>query len=123
MPLFSHGWPVCEFDALKSVSEIKYSIDTDGHRTAETQRRRARPDGSLDYQELQSSKASAAKLLRLTRRGAVIYQIFQESEKSTPIVLGAMTIGTDPVPDGFLRALIHTGGADQSPCGIHGDNR
>ncbi len=67
-------------DALKSVSEIKYSIDTDGHRTAETQRRRARPDGSLDYQELQSSKASTAKLLRLARRGAVIYQIFQESD-------------------------------------------
>ena len=100
-------------DALKSVSEIKYSIDSDGHRAVETQRRRARLDGTLDHQELQTAKASSAKLLRLARRGDLIYQIFQESPDTDPIVLGAMMIGTDPVPEGFLRALIHTGGANR----------
>ena len=98
-------------DALKSVSEVKYSIDNEGNRQAETQLRRARPDGSQDYQELQTKKASGASLLRLARRGDMIYQIFQESAKTKPLILGAMTVVRDPVPDGLLRALIHTGGA------------
>ncbi len=97
----------------KRAIEIKYSIHSDGQRAAETQIRRVRPDGSLAYQELQTTKAAGATLLRLARRGDIIYQIFQESDKTKPEVLGAMIIGTDPVPDGFLRTLIHTGGANR----------
>jgi len=100
-------------DSLKSVSEIKYSIHSDGQRAAETQIRRARPDGSLAFDELQTTKATGATLLRLARRGAIIYQIFQASKQTKPEVLGAMIIGTDPVPDGFLRTLIHTSGANR----------
>ena len=97
-------------DKRKSNSEVKFSIHHGGDRKAETQQRRIRGDGTFNYQEIVSRPESTASLLRLARRGDVIYQIFQSEPDSPPEVLGAMKMGTDPVPSGLLRALIHTGG-------------
>ena len=97
-------------DKRKSNSEVKFSIHNGGDRKAETQQRRIRGDGTFNYQEIVSRPEATATLLRLARRGDVIYQIFQSDPDSSPEVLGAMKMGTDPVPLGLLRALIHTGG-------------
>lgn len=105
---------VAEFqDVRKSTSETKYAIHGEGERKAETQLRRARRGGDFDYQELVSRRAENATLLRLARRGDIVYQIFQSEDEATPEVLGAMKIGTEPVSSGYLRALIHTGGANR----------
>ena len=100
-------------DARKSNSEVKYSIHNGGDTKAETQQRRIRGDGTFNYQEIVSRPAETASLLRLARRGDVIYQIFRGKPDAPPEVLGAMKIGTDPVPLGMLRALIHTGGENR----------
>lgn len=97
-------------DKRKSNSEVKFSIHHGGDRKAETQQRRIRGDGTFNYQEIVSRPETTASLLRLARRGDVIYQIFQGEPDSPPQILGAMKMGTDPVPLGLLRALIHTGG-------------
>ena len=105
---------VAEFqDVRKSTSETKYAIHSEGDRKAETQLRRVRRGGDFDYQELVSRRAENATLLRLARRGEIVYQIFQSEDQATPEVLGAMKIGTEPVSSGYLRALIHTGGANR----------
>jgi hypothetical protein len=105
---------VAEFqDVRKSTSETKYAIHSEGDRKAETQLRRVRRGGDFDYQELVSRRAENATLLRLARRGDVVYQIFQSEDQATPEVLGAMKIGSGPVSSGYLRALIHTGGANR----------
>jgi hypothetical protein len=100
-------------DKRQSVSEVKYAIHHGGDRKAETQQRRIRGDGTFNYQEIVSRPETTASLLRLARRGDVIYQIFQGKADSPPQVLGAMKIGTDPVQSGLLRALIHTGGENR----------
>lgn len=105
---------VAEFqDVRKSTSETKYAIHSEGDRKAETQLRRIRRGGDFDYQELVSRRAENATLLRLARRGDVVYQIFQSEDQATPELLGAMKIGDGPVSSGYLRALIHTGGANR----------
>lgn len=105
---------VAEFqDARKSTAETKYAIHSAGDRKAETQLRRVRRGGDFDYQELVSRKSENATLLRLARRGDVVYQIFQSEDQPQAVVLGAMKIGTEPVSSGYLRALIHTGGANR----------
>lgn len=105
---------VAEFqDVRKSTSETKYAIHSEGDRKAETQLRRVRRGGDFDYQELVSRRAENATMLRLARRGDVVYQIFQSEDQATPEVLGAMKIGSGPVSSGYLRALIHTGGANR----------
>jgi hypothetical protein len=105
---------VAEFqDIRKSTSETKYAIHSEGDRKAETQLRRVRRGGDFDYQELVSRRSENATLLRLARRGDIVYQIFQSEDQATPEVLGAMKIGTEPVLSGYLRALIHTGGANR----------
>lgn len=43
----------------------------------DSQQRRIRGDGTFNYQEIVSRPATTATLLRLARRGDVIYQIFQ----------------------------------------------
>ena len=70
--------------------------------------------GGFDVQELQSIKAASAKCLRLARRGRIVYQIFQESNKSPPVILGQMEIGTLPVRNNCLRTLVHTGAPDRT---------
>ncbi|MFO0998932.1 MAG: DUF1583 domain-containing protein [Planctomycetaceae bacterium] len=97
-------------DKRKSNSEVKFSIHHGGDTKAETQQRRIRGDGTFNYQEIVSRPETTARLLRLARRGDVIYQIFQSKPDTPAEVLGAMKMGTDPVPLGLLRALIHTGG-------------
>ena len=100
-------------DKRKSNSEVKFAIHHGGDRKAETQQRRVRDDGTFNYQEIVSRPAATASLLRLARRGNVIYQIFQGKADSPPEVLGAMKMGTDPVPFGLLRTLIHTSGENR----------
>ncbi len=100
-------------DSRKLVSEVKYSIHHGGDRRSETQLRRVRKDGTFNYQELVSRPDSTATLLRLARRGDIIYQIIRAEPNSPEEILSVMKIGTDPVPSGFLRALIHTGGENR----------
>lgn len=100
-------------DKRKSNSEVKFSIHNGGDKKAETQQRRIRGDGTFNYQEIVSRPETTASLLRLARRGDVIYQIFQAEPDSPPEILGAMKMTTDPVPSGMLRTLIHTGGANR----------
>ena len=97
-------------DKRQTTIEAKFSIHNAGDRKAETQLRRVRRDRTFDYQELVSQPSDDAKLLRLARRGDVIYQLFQSSAQKTPVVLGAVQIGREPVLPGDLRMLIHTGG-------------
>ena len=97
-------------DKRQTTIEAKFSIHNAGDRKAETQLRRMRRDKSFDYQELVSQPSDDAKLLRLARRGDVVYQVFQNSTQKSPIVLGAVQIGREPVIPGDLRMLIHTGG-------------
>jgi hypothetical protein len=97
-------------DKRKSNSEVKFSIHNGGDKKAETQQRRIRGDGTFNYQEIVSRPETTASLLRLARRGDVIYQIFQAEPDSPPEILGAMKMTADRIPSGFLRTLIHTGG-------------
>ena len=97
-------------DKRQTTIEAKFSIHNAGDRKAETQLRRVRRDKTFDYQELVSQPSDDATLLRLARRGDVIYQIFQNSQQKLPVVLGAVQIGREPVLPGDLRMLIHTGG-------------
>ncbi len=97
-------------DKLKTTIETKFSIHNGGDRKAKTQLRRLRRDKEFQHQELVSQPSDDAKLLRLARRGDVVYQIFQSSTQKTPVVLGAVQIGREPVLPGDLRMLIHTGG-------------
>ncbi|MBL8815286.1 MAG: DUF1583 domain-containing protein [Planctomyces sp.] len=101
-------------DERKTTTETKFAIHQAGDRRAETQIRRLRRDGQFNYQELVSKPSDEAKLLRLARRGDVVYQVYQGKEDSAPQVIGAMQIGREPVSPGYLRALIHTGGANRN---------
>ena len=97
-------------DKRQTTVETKFSMHHEGDRKAETQLRRVRRDKTFDYQELVSQPSADPTLLRLARRGDVVYQIFQNSTQKSPVVLGAMQIGREPVLPGDLRMLIHTGG-------------
>ena len=97
-------------DTRQTTVETKFSIDPAGDRWAKTQVRRLRRDKTFDYQEVASQHSADAKLLRLARRGSIVYQIFQNSTQKTPIILGSMPIGRLPVIPGDLRLMIHTGG-------------
>jgi hypothetical protein len=97
-------------DRRKTTTETKFSIHNAGDRKAETQLRRLRKDGKFDYQELVSQPFDDVAILRLARRGDVVYQIFRSTVQKEPVVLGAMQIGSDPVIPGDLRALVHTAG-------------
>lgn len=101
-------------DARKTTIETKFSIHNQGDTRAETQYRRLRRDGQFEYQELVTESSPDATVLRLARRGDIVYQVFQNSRQKEPVVLGAVKIGHDPVIPGDLRALIHTGGQGRS---------
>ena len=98
-------------DVRASASEIKFSIDANGQHAIETFLRRKRSDNTVDVQRNESLNVPTVSVLRLARRGDLIYQVFRESDGEPAVILGAMTVGGDPLSDGFLRALIHTGGA------------
>ena len=97
-------------DKRQTSIETKFAIHHASDRKAETQLRRVRRDKTFDYQKQVSQPSDDATLLRLARRGDVIYQIFQNSTQKIPVVLGALQIGREPVLPGDLRMLIHTGG-------------
>ncbi len=100
-------------DPKKSAIEMKFSTNSMNELAAETQLRSLRADGTFDYRERQTSRAGQAILLRLARRDGIVYQVFQESKESAPVILDQMEIGKYPVPPGFMRMLIHTGGANR----------
>jgi hypothetical protein len=62
---------------------------------------------------LQSMPADQVSELRLSRRGDLIYQLYRESEEVAPVVLGAIKIVADDIPEGAVRAFVHTGGANR----------
>ncbi len=97
-------------DKRQTTVETKFAIHSEGDKKAETQLRRVRRDKTFDYRELVSQPSDDAKLMRMARRGDVIYQIFQSTTQKTPVVLGALQIGRDPVIPGDLKLMIHTGG-------------
>ena len=101
-------------DKHKSTIETKFAIHHAGDRKAETSQRRLRSDGELEYQELVSQPSEDATLLRLSRRGDVVYQVFQNPTQKSPVILGAVWLGREPVAPGDLRALIHTGGENRT---------
>ena len=101
-------------DTLQSTIETKFAIHHEGDRKAETSQRRLRRDGEFDYQELVSQPSEDATLLRLSRRDKVVYQLFQNSTQKSPVILGAVLLGREPVAPGELRALIHTGGENRT---------
>ena len=85
----------------------------DGQRRADTLLRQKKPDGSVEYKMLQSMPADQVSGLRLSRRGDLIYQLYRESEEFAPVVLGAINITADDIPEGAVRAFVHTGGANR----------
>lgn len=97
-------------DKLQSSIETKFSMHHAGDRKAKTQLRRLRRNGEFEYQELVSQPSENATLLRLARRGDVVYQIVQSTTQKSPVILGAVQLGREPVIPGDMRALIHTGG-------------
>lgn len=105
---------VAEFrDARQSTIETKFSIHNQGDRKAETQLRLLRRQGHQEFRELVSQSAPDVVLLRLARRGDVVYQVFQSSTDKSPFILGAVKLGREPVLPGDLRVLIHTGGVNR----------
>ena len=101
-------------DTRQTTVETKFAIHSDGDKKAESQVRRIRRDKTYEYQEVASLPSADARLLRLARRGSVVYQIFQNSTQKSPIILGSMQIGRLPVIPGDLRMLIHTGGDNRT---------
>lgn len=91
--------------------ETKYAIDSTGRRDVEVQIRRREPNGQFDYHEVNRTQSDHIHELRLARRGDVAYFIFRDRPENQPIVLSRIRAGEGPIPDGFFRALVHTGGA------------
>lgn len=100
-------------DPLNSLIEVRYMMGHDGQRRADTLLRQKKPDGSVEYKMLQSMPADQVSGLRLSRRGDLIYQLYRESEEFAPVVLGAINITADDIPEGAVRAFVHTGGANR----------
>ncbi len=101
-------------DDAGTAVETKYSITSTGFRAAETQIRKRTAGGGFAFQELQSKQSANAALLRVCRRGESAYFIFQEAPDKPPEILGSVKVGRTPIPKGFLRILVHTGGANRS---------
>ncbi|MFG0331825.1 MAG: DUF1583 domain-containing protein [Maioricimonas sp. JB049] len=94
--------------------QTKYSIDSSGRRDVEVQLRRREPNGEFRYLELNRTESDQIHELRLARRGDVAWFMFRPRPESRPLILSRLRLGSDPVLEGFCRALVHTGGADRT---------
>lgn len=100
-------------DPMNSMIEVRYLIDHEGHRRADVLLRQTKSDQGVEYKMLQSMPADQVSGLRLSRRGNLIYQLYRESEKTDPVVLGAFPIDAADLPEGALRAFVHAGGTNR----------
>ena len=100
-------------DGEQSALNMKCAIDSNGNRQVELQLRRLRPDGQLEYREIFTAAAKQAVQLRIARRGSIAYALYREHHNAPVRILGRVEVGTDPVPAGTLRTLVHTGGSNR----------
>ena len=90
-------------DKRKVNSEVKFSIHNGGDRKAETQQRRIRGDGTFNYQEIVSRPQVHRQPAETGSPRRCDLSDFPGEPDSPPEILGAMKMGTDPVPSGLLR--------------------
>ncbi|QDU38075.1 hypothetical protein Mal4_23950 [Maioricimonas rarisocia] len=101
-------------DERGTAVETKYSISSSGRREVEVQLRRRKPDGEFRFDELSRTQSDTIHELRLARRDDIVYFIFRDKPGNHPIVLSRVRAGDGPVLETFVRALVHTGGADRT---------
>jgi hypothetical protein len=99
-------------DPANTKIETKHAVIADGRRLAEVHLIKNLKQGGSLFQELNAHNSKSVGQLRLARRGDVGYLLYQEAGEQEAEIMGQAVIGRYPVPSTFLRALIHTGGAN-----------